>query len=118
MKNALDSESLTRLRVVLCWLVSRSCRFVPPELQHGVLVHRPGLVGALLGRWEHRVTLLRGGPGLGKTTLLAQAIAESRLAPRGEDVWVGVEPYDSEGASLAQGIMAALSWDGTGSPPS
>jgi DNA-binding SARP family transcriptional activator/tetratricopeptide (TPR) repeat protein len=63
---------------------------------------------ALLRRWDHRVTAVVGGPGLGKTTLLAQAIAENRLAPRGGDVWLGVEPADADGDTLARDLAAAL----------
>jgi LuxR family transcriptional regulator, maltose regulon positive regulatory protein len=49
-----------------------------------------------------------GGAGLGKTTLLAQAIAENRLAPRGDDVWIGVEPEDTHGESLAHDTLDAV----------
>ncbi len=49
-----------------------------------------------------------GGPGLGKTTLLAQAVAENRLAPRGEDVWLGLAPADADGDSLARDMLAAV----------
>jgi ATP/maltotriose-dependent transcriptional regulator MalT/DNA-binding SARP family transcriptional activator len=63
---------------------------------------------SLLGRWDHRVTTVVGGPGLGKTTLLAQAVAENRLAPRGEDVWLGLEPGDADGDSLARDLLAAV----------
>jgi DNA-binding SARP family transcriptional activator/ATP/maltotriose-dependent transcriptional regulator MalT len=49
-----------------------------------------------------------GGPGLGKTTLLAQAVAENRLAPRGEDVWLGLAPGDADGDSLARDMLAAV----------
>jgi DNA-binding SARP family transcriptional activator len=49
-----------------------------------------------------------GGPGLGKTTLLAQAIAENRLAPRGDDVWLGVERADADGDTLARDVATAL----------
>jgi DNA-binding SARP family transcriptional activator/RecA/RadA recombinase len=86
----------------------RSFRFEPPEPRSGSLT-RPRLLGALVGRWEHRVTSVVGGAGMGKTTLLAQAVAENRLAPRGEDVWIGLEPGDADGVSLARDVMAAVS---------
>jgi LuxR family transcriptional regulator, maltose regulon positive regulatory protein len=85
----------------------RSFRFEPPEPRPGSLT-RPRLLRALLGRWEHRVTTVIGGPGLGKTTLLAQAVAENQLAPRGEDVWIGLEPADADGDVLARDVLAAV----------
>jgi DNA-binding SARP family transcriptional activator len=85
----------------------RSFRFEPPEPRSGSLT-RPRLLRALLGRWEHRVTVVVGGPGLGKTTLLAQAVAENRLAPRGEDVWLGLASGDAEGEMLARDLLAAV----------
>ena len=69
---------------------------------------RPRLLLALLGRWQHRVTALVGGPGLGKTTLLAQAVAENRLAPRGEDVWLGLAVGDDDATSVGLGVVTAL----------
>jgi hypothetical protein len=54
----------------------------PPELRTNLLP-RPRLVRALLGRWQHRVTVVSGGAGLGKTTLLGQAIVEL-LVGRGD----------------------------------
>ena len=86
----------------------RSFRFEPPEPRPGALT-RPRLLRALLGRWEHRVTSVVGGPGLGKTTLLAQAVAENRLAPRGEDAWIGLDQGDADGVVLARDVMAAVS---------
>ncbi|MGH9228206.1 MAG: BTAD domain-containing putative transcriptional regulator [Acidimicrobiales bacterium] len=85
----------------------RSFRFDPPEPRPGTLT-RPRLLRALLRRWDHRVTVVVGGPGLGKTTLLAQAITENRLAPRGDDVWLGVEPTDADGDTLARDVATAL----------
>jgi LuxR family transcriptional regulator, maltose regulon positive regulatory protein len=89
----------------------RSFRFEPPEPRSGSLT-RPRLLRALLGRWEHRVTVVVGGPGLGKTTLLAQAVAENRLAPRGEDVWLGLASGDAEGEMLARDLLAAVASPG------
>jgi LuxR family transcriptional regulator, maltose regulon positive regulatory protein len=89
----------------------RSFRFEPPEPRPGSLT-RPRLLRALLGRWEHRVTSVVGGPGLGKTTLLAQAVAENRLASRGEDVWIGLEQGDADGVTLARDVMATVSAEG------
>jgi LuxR family transcriptional regulator, maltose regulon positive regulatory protein len=85
----------------------RSFRFEPPEPRPGTLT-RPRLLRALLRRWDHRVTALIGGPGLGKTTLMAQAIAENRLAPRGDDIWLGVEAADADGDPLARDVATAL----------
>ena len=87
--------------------MGRSFRLVPPEPRDDLLV-RPRLLRSLAGRWEHRVTSLVGGAGLGKTTLLAQAIAENRLAPRGEDVWIGVEEHDVDADRLARVVATAL----------
>ncbi|HEY3140859.1 MAG TPA: BTAD domain-containing putative transcriptional regulator [Acidimicrobiales bacterium] len=87
--------------------MTRSFRFVPPEPRPELLT-RPRLLRSLTGRWQHRVTSVIGGPGLGKTTLLAQAIAENRLSPRGEDVWVGVESPDADADRLARVVAAAI----------
>jgi DNA-binding SARP family transcriptional activator len=87
--------------------MSRSFRFVPPEPRPDALT-RPRLLRSLIGRWNHRVTALTGGPGLGKTTLLAQAIAENRMAPRGDDVWIGLEPPDADADQLARVVTRAL----------
>ncbi len=58
------------------------------------------------------MTSVVGGPGMGKTTILAQAVAENRLAPRGEDVWIGLEPGDADGVLLARDVLAAVSREG------
>jgi LuxR family maltose regulon positive regulatory protein len=76
-----------------------------------VSITRPRLLRAMLARWEHRVTAVTGGAGLGKTTLLAQSIAENRLAPRGEDVWLGLQPSDAEADSLARDALVAAEPD-------
>jgi DNA-binding SARP family transcriptional activator len=73
---------------------------------------RPRLLRSLVGRWQHRVTSLIGGPGLGKTTLLAQAIAENRMAPRGDDVWIGVEEQDADADRLARVVATAIAGRG------
>jgi LuxR family maltose regulon positive regulatory protein len=59
----------------------RSFRLLPPQPSPGLLP-RPRLMRSLLGRWEYRVTALVGGAGLGKTTVLAQAVTENQLGSR------------------------------------
>src|SRR5687768_17736604 len=63
---------------------------------------------------------------MGKSTLLAQAIDENRLRPRGQDVWIGVERYDDRGDGLARAVAwalaaaaagAATNGNGSGAPP-
>jgi ATP/maltotriose-dependent transcriptional regulator MalT/DNA-binding SARP family transcriptional activator len=88
----------------------RSFRLLPPEPRPDLLA-RPRLMRTLLGRWECRVTVLVGGAGLGKTTVLAQALAENRLAPRGDDLWFGLEPQDADADRLARAVDAALTSD-------
>src|SRR6266511_1848032 len=85
----------------------RSFRLLPPEPRQDLLA-RPRLMHTLLGRWECRVTALVGGAGLGKTTVLAQAVAENRLAPRGQDLWFGLEPQDANGDRLARAVTTAV----------
>lgn len=63
---------------------------------------------SLVERWQHRVTSVVGGPGLGKTTLLAQAIAENRLASRGDDVWIALESDDAEADQLSRDVATAV----------
>jgi LuxR family transcriptional regulator, maltose regulon positive regulatory protein len=52
------------------------------------LVARPRLVELMSARWQQRAVCVVGGPGFGKSVLVAQAIQENMLAPRGTDVLV------------------------------
>ena len=69
---------------------------------------RPRLIVALTGRWTHRLTVVSGGAGLGKTTLLAQALEENRLAPQGRDVWIAVGRRHGEDSTLAEEVATAV----------
>src|SRR5512144_1683256 len=76
---------------------------------------RPRLLAALHRRFETPVITVAAGAGFGKTTLLAQALAENRLVSRGQDVWLSCQPGDAAASRLAAGLFAALQLDGT--PP-
>ncbi|HEY7483507.1 MAG TPA: BTAD domain-containing putative transcriptional regulator [Streptosporangiaceae bacterium] len=71
-------------------------------------VSRLRLLERLRGRFEHPVTVVVAGAGFGKTTVLAQAVRENLLAPRGIDAWVSCEPDHQDPARLARSILAAL----------
>jgi len=73
-------------------------RFVPPELPTAAQT-RPRLLRTLIGRFAHRCTVIVAGAGHGKTTLLVQAAAENRLAPRGDDVWLTLEVTDADASA-------------------
>lgn len=92
--------------------MSRSFRYVPPEPRTDSLL-RPRLLRSMAGRWSHRAVSVIGGPGLGKTTLLAQAIAENQIAPHGEDIWIGLEGHDSDADSLARAVASAVADGGS-----
>lgn len=72
---------------------------------------RPRLVLAVQGRWERRATVVVAGAGFGKSTLLAQAIEESALAPDRCDVSVRLEPSHASAARLATSLLAQLGAD-------
>lgn len=72
---------------------------------------RPRLVSVLAGRFDRRLTFVQAGAGFGKTTLLAQAIEQSRLDRRGRDLWVGCVAADESAEHLASGVAGALGID-------
>ena len=90
----------------------RPFRVEPPNVEDALL--RRGVQRLLLDRFERRVTVVRAGAGFGKTTSLAQAVAQNRISPRGIDLWVTCEPGDSDADHLLIGICVAcgLSPDG------
>ena len=59
-------------------------------------------------RFSARVTVIVAPAGFGKTTLLAQAVAENQLDPLGSDFWLTCGSDDSAGSSLAQGLCRAM----------
>lgn len=86
-------------------------RFAPPLRTAETAIDRPRLLDALDGRFERRLTCLRGGAGFGKTTLLCQAIASNLEDPIGIDVWLGCDAADDRASSLAAGLLTALGGD-------
>jgi DNA-binding SARP family transcriptional activator len=79
----------------------------PPALRR-VNVLRPRLLERLRGRFGCAVTVVVAPAGFGKTTLLAQAVAENALSPAGRDVWLTCSPDDVVGSSLAGAMCEAL----------
>ncbi len=86
--------------------MSRPFRAAPPDAAGALL--RPGLLRRLLSRFESRVVVVRAGAGFGKTTALSQAVTQNHLAARGQDIWLGCEPADSDGSHLRAGVATAL----------
>ncbi|HZA88485.1 MAG TPA: hypothetical protein VE466_16575, partial [Acidimicrobiales bacterium] len=90
--------------------MSRPYRFAPPRPGRP-LIRRSRLLQRMHERWDRRVTVLAAGPGFGKSSLLAQAIDENALAPRGDDRWLGCGPDDSDPRALADGLATTLGTD-------
>jgi DNA-binding SARP family transcriptional activator len=90
--------------------VPRPYRFAPPRPGRP-LIRRGPLLRRLHERWQHRVTVLTAGAGFGKSSLLAQALDENALAPRGEDRWLGCGPADRDAGTLAEGLASVLDLD-------
>ena len=67
---------------------------------------RPRLLTIVQGRWTRPVTAVVAGAGFGKTTLLAQAVRENRLARDGVDVHLRLEAADASAARLAARLLA------------
>lgn len=90
--------------------MSRPYRYAPPRPSRP-LVRRSNLLRQLQRRWDHPVTVIVAGAGFGKSSLLAQALDENALAPRGDDCWLGCGPGDEVAAHLAAGMATALGAD-------
>ena len=69
---------------------------------------RPRLVDRLRQRFATPITVLVAPAGFGKTTLLAQAVGENRLDPRGHDFWLTCRVDDVTGSCFAEGLGQAL----------
>lgn len=87
--------------------VTSALRLEPPRLDRGQIL-RPRLLEVLAQRWDRRATLVVAGAGFGKSTLLAQAVAENRLAPRGVDLWLSLTPADADAPTLLAALAAAF----------
>lgn len=94
----------------------RPFRYAPPSVAQTAVV-RPRLLSALAGRFALRLVTVQAGAGLGKTTLLAQAVADNQSAPSGRDCWLTCEPADSSASSLVGGLLEALGVPDAGQVP-
>lgn len=82
-------------------------RVRPPELPDGLVV-RDRLLEQVRQRFDRRLTVIRAGPGFGKTTLLSHAIAENALDPAGTDVWIQLFEQDRQPEHLLAGLATSL----------
>lgn len=85
-------------------------RHLPPELRPDT-VRRERLLDVLEQRFDRRLVVVVAGAGFGKTTLLAQAVAENRSRPAGCDVWLVVNSRDRQPAHLIEGLSSSLLGD-------
>ncbi len=72
------------------------------------LIERPRLDALFRDRFDRRVTLLTAGPGFGKSTLLARALADPFADDTCIDVWLELEPEDNDGDNLESALRDVL----------
>ncbi len=94
-------------------LTLKPYRYTPPLAGLNSAIDRPRLFDILDGRFERRLTVLKAGPGFGKTTLLCQAISSGLDDAVGTDVWFGCGPPDTRERELSNGLLTALGIDST-----
>jgi LuxR family transcriptional regulator, maltose regulon positive regulatory protein len=93
--------------------VGRRGRFEPLTGSRRALL-RPRLVDRLRGRFTLPVVVLIAPAGFGKTTLLAQAVDENRVASPATpaiDRWLTCRPADAAASTLAEGLYEAVGLD-------
>jgi LuxR family transcriptional regulator, maltose regulon positive regulatory protein len=71
-------------------------------------IPRAGLTALLRGRFQHRLTVITGVAGYGKTTAMALAIEANQMEPLGTDVWLSTDEFDAEPLHLLDGLCRAL----------
>jgi len=67
-------------------------------------------MGKIDERWSRRLVTVVAGPGFGKTSLLASALARAAGDPTtpGRDIWVCCEPADIAADHLLEGLATAM----------
>lgn len=86
-------------------------RHEPARLSANTVLRRR-LVGLLRGRFDRRLTVIEGGAGFGKSTLLSQAVHENRIEHLGVDALLRVVESDQDPDQLIEGLGDALGVSG------
>lgn len=94
--------------------MSSPFRLTPPARHPAGWLQRLRLRSVVEGRFDRRLTVVRGGAGFGKTTLVLQAIEANELDPRGIDHWLGLRAQDAVPATFAAALRAAVGARGSG----
>lgn len=85
-----------------------SRRFHPLALRVDRRISRPRLNRLLAQRFETRLTIVTAAAGHGKSTALAEAVANNILNPAGQDIWLAAAPADADPAHFFAGLAQDL----------
>lgn len=99
--SAADPRRLSKRSLAEGGTVTVAAKLGPPKLPRG-LVPRPALLERLDTALERRLTTIVGGPGSGKSTLVAEWASYRDVA------WYTVDGADASLAALARGLEDAL----------
>jgi DNA-binding SARP family transcriptional activator len=79
--------------------------------ENAQLLLRERLLAKVRDRWDQRLIVVVAGAGLGKSSLLRQAIEENQLVPQGRDLTISCGPRDTDARYLGTRILRALEVD-------